>query len=97
MHLHPGIDQSMTYASLANGVHTEKVKQVNLFWIALLMVGLVFLTRSFTRSPLALFTVMILVSLNFVLYSSTFDRLYTEFPTSALMELTSLYFLYSIK
>lgn len=97
MHLHPGIDQSMTYASLANGVHTEKVKQVNLFWIALLMVGLVFLTRSFTRSPLALFTVLILVSFYFVLYSSNFDRLYTEFPTAALMVLTSLFFIHGIK
>src|SRR5690625_6467857 len=61
------------------------------------MGALVFLTRTFTRSPLALFTLLILVSFYFVLYSSNFDRLYTEFPTAALMVLASLFFIHGIK
>lgn len=97
MHIHPGIDKSMTYASFANGVNTEKVKQVNLFWIAFLLIGLVFLIRSFTKSQMALFTLFILVSFYFILYSSNFDRLYTEFPTAALMVLSTVLFIHGIK
>src|SRR5690625_7888999 len=68
MHLHPGIDQSMTYASLANGVHTEKVKQVNLFLIALLIGVLVFLTWNFTRILLFLFKLTTQVSYNLCIF-----------------------------
>ena len=90
MALHPAIDKNATLESLHSGKYKEIIKQVDLFWILLLMIGTGALTFLLTGNKFAPFLALFLVLTYFIRFGGNFGTLFTELPGAALIICSSL-------
>lgn len=97
MKLHPQINIDDSFESFQNGVNTKRVKQVNLFWILLLFIGLGLISYLLSRSLWVPFAVLFLIYMYFIRFGNHFDILATELHAAVLIILSSLFLLLSIQ
>lgn len=85
MYLHPGIDKNTALQSLQRGEHTRLIKQVNFFWIFLLLIGVGYLIFIISQNKFLPFLVLFLTLVYFIRFGNHFDVLHTELPAATLI------------
>lgn len=96
--LHPGIDTyNVTLESLQSGENTAHIKQVDLFWIFLLLIGVGLLTYSVTGNKHIPFLALLLVLAYFIRFGGHFATLFTELPAAALITWSSFLLVMAVK
>ncbi|WP_234571696.1 hypothetical protein [Rhodohalobacter sp. 614A] len=94
--LHPGLNK-VTLQSLQSGEHTKKIKQVDLFWILLLLIGVGFLSYSVTANKWVPFLALFFILIYFIRFGGHFGTLFTELPAAALIIWSSYFLLIAVK
>jgi hypothetical protein len=98
MFLHPEINREEdSYESFQNGENTKLIKQVNLFWIFLLLIGSGCVSYLLTKSSWVPFFVLCLIYMYFIRFGNHFDILYTELHGATLITLASLFLMIVVK
>lgn len=97
MVLHPEIDRSASFESLQSGIHTKHIKQANLLWILLLLIGACLISYLLSSSRWVPFAVLFLIYMYFIRFGSHFDVLTTELHTATLIILTSLFLFIALR
>lgn len=97
MYLHPGIDTNTPLQSLQRGEQTSMIKQVNFFWILLLLIGVGYLTYAVSRNRFLPFLTLFLTLVYFIRFGNHFDTLNTELPAATLIVLFICLFVLLVK